>query len=260
MSNEITFCTVSVNNRSKKNDYIVAGKKLAHSVLNYSQHKIVVITNEIESFNDIKNERLILIDCSTNNIVTNTGSRKSFNMNLKLHAIKHARLLNSDYVFYMDCDGYLNENWSDEIASRLLKAYQSRYSFDVLHHPIYRCHGPTSRFLEKKGYPHPWASVFHSLGYEKVPSYMAPQETLLIYKNNSKLQKFIEIWETFERKAIELNLATTTFIAIPIGVAQGESQMKDITFGKRRAWCDMLKGMGLYNLGKHGPIVGKVCW
>ena len=50
MSNEITFCTVSVNNRSRKNNYITAGKKIINSVLNYSKYKIVVITNEVESF------------------------------------------------------------------------------------------------------------------------------------------------------------------------------------------------------------------
>jgi hypothetical protein len=259
MSNQITFCTVSVNNRSRKNNYILAGKTLINSVLNYSKHKILVVTNEVESFNDIKNERLILVDCASHNIVVNTGPRKAFNMNLKLHAIKHAKLLNSDYVFYMDCDGYLNENWSDDTASRLLKKHQDLYSFDVLHNPIYRSSAPINRFLSKKGYPHPWANVFFSLGYEAVPSYMAPQETLMVYKNNSKLQNFIERWELFESKAVELNLVTTAFIAIPIAVAQGESQMKTLSYGRRRHWCEMLKGMGLYNLGKHGPILGRLC-
>ena len=259
MSNEITFCTVSVNNRSRKNNYITAGKKIINSVLNYSKYKIVVITNEVESFNDIKNERLILVDCASNNIVTNTGYRKAFNMNLKLHAIKHDRSLNSDYVFYMDCDGFLNENWSDDIAVGLLKKYQDLHSFDVLHNPIYRSTAPINRFFQKKGIPHPWATVFFALGYETVPSYMAPQETLMVYRNNSKLENFIERWEIFESKAIELNIVTTAFIAIPIAVAQGEAKMKAITYGRRRHWCEMLKGMGLYNLGKDGPILGRLC-
>jgi hypothetical protein len=259
MSNEITFCTVSVNNCSKKNNYITAGKKCINSVLQYSQYKIVVITNEVESFNDIKNERLILVDCASNNIAINTGRRKAFNMNLKLHAIKHARPLNSDYVFYMDCDGFLNENWSDDITVGLLKKFQDSHSFDVLHHPIYRSAAPTNRFFQSKGVPHPWASVFFALGYKKVPNYMAPQETLIVYKNNSKLENFIERWELFESKAIELNIITTAFIAIPIAVAQGEAKMTAITYGKRRHWCRMLKGMGLYNLGKDTPILSRLC-
>jgi len=261
MTPTFTFCTVSANNNSRKNNYIKAGQYCVDSILKFSKQKVTIVTNQKDSFSNFEVNRTNIIDTEENNISVICGGKpgaRGFNMNMKLHAIKHASKLNTDFVVYMDCDGYLKDCWSDEIAKDHFNKFLIKPNLDSVQVTIYNAGPVMDRFHQGKGHPHPWAHVFNHLGYENRPSGRCPQETLLIYKNNDKLKKMLDYWETFEKKALELNIKTA-FIAIPIGVAQNKAEIKFVEYGRRKTWCNFLKGMGLWNLGKHGPIIGRVC-
>tara|TARA_Y100000361_G_scaffold153907_1_gene177209 strand:+ start:12757 stop:13536 length:780 start_codon:yes stop_codon:yes gene_type:complete len=259
MTSKIHFCSVSINNKSRKNNYLDAGLKWANSILNHSDFNASIITNEPDHFKDCDSSRLEVISCSDHGIKINTGGRrKYFNMNSKLYAMKFASKHQPEYVFYMDGDSYLNENWNTETTLSLLDASQSCNNFDALQHIIYRINGPMARHYAKHNTEHPWESVIKSVGYKSIPNYQAPQETLMIYKNNDKFKNFLSLWGKIDQACPEgMN---TSFIGIPVGFCQGKSDMKIITYGRRRHWCGMLNGMGLYNQGKHVQIVSRVCW
>ena len=246
----IEFSTTSINENSKKKDYVLSAIKLIESVLKNSKFGITVTTNEIKSFEKYSsNERVSIIDVNNHDYPTSLGPRKLFNMHNKRFAIENAIKDNVDYVIYLDCDGYLTENWNDKYSLNLFEEMDG----DVFVNRIYSV-GGKNKNAEEKGKTFWWKEVMGDLWDEKFNYCYAPQETHMVFKNNEKLKLFNDFWKEIEKKSFELNNYPTTHIGYPIACSICKSNMK-INYYKGEKWEKYFKGFLLNHMGEETYII-----
>jgi hypothetical protein len=252
----IIFTTVSVNLNSRKKDYIKKGIKLVDSVVNNSKYRIVVLTNDSDSFDTYKNNSQVIIkDLNKLNIKPYTVYENRFNMHLKRHALEMASIYNSNYIIYLDCDGYLTNKWDDIFSLTLF----DKLGGDVYRNSIYSIAGKRDR-VDSKGREFNWKIVTDFLWDDFFcKKCYAPQETHIVFKNNEKFKIFNEIWEQVEKKTYELNITSTNNIGFVIGLSICKSGMNNIFYkSPGESWQKYFSGLGLNHLGKETKIISGV--
>jgi hypothetical protein len=180
---------VTVSIQINKNDfsYLEKGKKLIISNLEFTDFDILLLTNNVEYFNEIKNNRLMIIDYDkTFNEPIISGQK--FNMHIKRLAIRLGSQRNYDVVFHNDCDCYIT-GWDNESYLNLING-----NYDVIF--------PTNPRPQlgglRKSYKHFQDKIdkeFVNLYYEELDYSPNPTETRIIFKNNDKLKLFLNFWD-----------------------------------------------------------------
>ncbi len=117
-----TFLSVYVND----NLYLNASKKLANEILTNTPYDVLITTNEINYFNDIKNDRLTIRNNIPENSVLSYRDGCEFNFNLKYLSFKDLPET-YDVIFYVDGD-IKNIFWND-LSENKLKILIEKYDW-----------------------------------------------------------------------------------------------------------------------------------
>jgi hypothetical protein len=180
---------IEINGGSR---YLESAMKMVKTNLEYTNYDILLLTNNVEFFNEINCERLILIDYSKN-FNEPILSDNRFNMHIKRQPIKLASNLNYDVIYYNDCDCFIN-GWDDYSFKE--KCYED---FDV----AFVSHANPQLGGLRKAYPHFQEKIdleFDGLYYDELDDSPNPAETRVIFKNNEKLTKFLHFWDLISKQ------------------------------------------------------------
>ena len=185
------ICGVSIEIKGGSR-YYESALKMVKTNLEHTNYDILILTNNVEFFKEIDNDRLILIDYSKN-FNEPIVSDNRFNMHIKRLPIKLASNLNYDVIFYNDCDCFIN-GWDDY-------SFKEKCSedFDV----AFVSHASPQLGGLRKAYPHFQEKIdleFKDLYYDELDESPNPAETRVIFKNNEKLTKFLYFWDLISKQ------------------------------------------------------------
>lgn len=167
-------------------------KKLIESNLKYTKFDILVLTNKPLEFKEIEDARLIVVDYDSNFVETKISGNK-FNMHLKRYPISLAKKMKYDVVFYNDCDCYI-DGWDDESFEKKINE-----EYDV----FFPRHANPQLGDLIKNYKHFKDKVEQEFGDLYTPDMdMSPNpaETRIIFKNNEKLDAFLDFWDKISNR------------------------------------------------------------
>ena len=190
---KILFTTTVI--KRKNNDYLVAAKKLINQILEKTKHDILISTNEIDFFSDIKNNRLTV----RNNIkeTSKFSIGTEFNFNLKYHSFEGISD-KYDYIIYLDCDIKL-EKWSND-TDIMIEKVMNGYDFGA--DRITATLGQQINEFKKDGkclFQHKIRqyNILEEYGDDHdIMNSTLPSEHFLIIKNDTKkIEKFYKKWE-----------------------------------------------------------------
>jgi hypothetical protein len=102
--------------------YLKSAKNLVEEILKQTDHDIILSTNNVQYFDDIKDGRLLVRDNINKDITLSYNSE--FNYNLKHYAFKDIPE-HYDVVIYLDCDIKL-DGWvgtSDKYIDTIMSNY-----------------------------------------------------------------------------------------------------------------------------------------
>jgi hypothetical protein len=115
-----TMISLSVN----RDMYLTASKNLITEILSNTQHDVLLTTNNVGFFDDVKNSRLLVRNNVPEDSILSYRSGAEFNYNLKYLAFKNIPE-GYDVVFYIDGDTkntFWNQGSEDSIKS-LMSSY-----------------------------------------------------------------------------------------------------------------------------------------
>lgn len=185
----VTTCAIKINDKKLYDEpsYLEKGKILIKSYLKYTDFDILIITNNVDFYDDIKNERVIIIDYHSNYDLPIT-SKKHFNMHIKRLPIECGSKLDYDIIYHHDCDCYI-EGWDEESYQGLISK-----DFDVF---VHRHDRPEIGKLRKISniYKNKINLEYGDIYYDELDMSPNPTETRMIFKNNDKLKVFLEFWK-----------------------------------------------------------------
>jgi hypothetical protein len=190
----ITTLSIDIKNN---NNYFEKTKKLIETYLNHTNFDILVLTNNVNYFEDLKCTRLILIDYDSNFTETKV-SGQMFNMHLKRLPIKLGMQKNYEIVYYHDGDCFI-DGWDQ--SSFIEKCSEE---FDV----AFVSHANPQLGGLRRDYAHFQYKVDNDLNglyFEELDNSPNPAETRVIFKNNDKLNKFIEFWDLISENNKDYN-------------------------------------------------------
>jgi hypothetical protein len=117
---KILFTMLSL---SVKGDmYLTASKNLINEILSNTQHDVLLTTNNVEFFDDVKNSRLLVRNNVPEDSILNYRNGVEFNYNLKYLAFKNIPE-GYDVIFYVDGDiknTFWNQVSEDNIKSLMI--------------------------------------------------------------------------------------------------------------------------------------------
>jgi hypothetical protein len=185
---EIPNCCVAttcfeISNNSEK--YVENAKKLIETNLMYTDFDLFVYTNKKEKFEEINDARVKVKQYLEEEPII---SRNKFNMHLKRNCIKFSKKYNYDIIFYNDCDCFI-DGWDKESFNEKI-----RENFDV----FFVSHANPQLGGLRKNFKHFQEKIdteFQGLYTEEMDSAPNPAETRVIFKNNEKLDLFLEFWD-----------------------------------------------------------------
>jgi hypothetical protein len=117
---KILFTILSI--KTSNTYYLGYAYKLINELLRNTPHDILLTTNNLDYFQNIKNKRVLLRNIVPNDVLLEINGE--FNYNLKYLCFKNIPK-NYDVIFYLDCD-IKNTFWnseSDNIVYNLMKKY-----------------------------------------------------------------------------------------------------------------------------------------
>lgn len=183
--------TIVVSNsiHIKDNDFSYHEKAITmiNSYLKYTNFDILILTNNVDYFSHIKNDRVIILDYHKNFDEPITSSNK-FNMHLKRYPLRLASKMDYDIIYHHDCDCYIT-GWDDESYMNLIKQ-----DYDI----IFPNEPRNELGILRKNYYHFQEKIdkeFVNLYYEELDNSPNPNETRIIFKNNVKLNIFLDFWD-----------------------------------------------------------------
>lgn len=166
--------------------YLQPCRKLIDGYLKYTNFDILILTNSPSSLEDKVDERLHIVDYRkeyTEPIL----SAERFNMHIKRLAIEKGSNLGYDIIYHHDCDCHIvgwDQKSFDEVIAQPFDIY-----FPTLSTP--RLGGLRKQF---KHFQDKINLEFGDLYEDKFDLSPNAAETFIIFKNNSKLKKFLEFW------------------------------------------------------------------
>lgn len=174
------------------NKHINNTKKLIESNLKYTNFDILVLTNKPLEFKEIEDARLIIIDYDSNFKESITSGNK-FNMHLKRYPISIGKKMNYDVIFYNDCDCYV-EGWDEE-------SFQKKINEDYdIFFPRHANPQLGSLIQNYKHFKDKIEQEFGDLYTKDMDMSPNPAETRIIFKNNEKLDVFLNFWNKISNK------------------------------------------------------------
>ena len=175
--------------------YLQSAKRLANEILEQTSHSVLLSTNNLEFFDEIKSERIIIRNNIDESSIFKFGSE--FNYNLKYHAFKDIPE-SYEVVIYLDCDIKL-DSWSIN-SDELINQIMSTYDF-----------GATRLNCSMSGSVNEYIETGRTLFSHKLESYkiienygkdhdimnsLLPSEHFLILKNDAlKIKNFYKRWK-----------------------------------------------------------------
>lgn len=182
-------------------------------------------------YNKDKNfQRLIVSDINSENIpntIIVPPLRNSvysvcsyFNFNLKYQAIKAAQSLDYDYIIYIDADWRIHKNYSSKKIQSFLENDSSiDFYFERPHQIGVSKHDEWGCFWKHK------ISPYNLMNTNKYDEAHVCNEQFMIFKNNNKLNTFIDSWETKNQFCIDNNIWTFAE-GVEIGMSSVDANMK----------------------------------
>jgi hypothetical protein len=192
--NKILFTILSIE-VNENQMYLNAAKKLANEILMQTKHDVLISTNNINFFNDIKSNRVKIRNNINKNLILSYGGE--FNYNLKHNAIKNIPK-KYDYIIYLDCDIKL-DGWN-ELSDDFFETKFSEYDFGADRLNCY-LHDEVLRYVNQEStlFTHKIKSYDIVENYsmdEDIMNSRLPSEHFFILKNDSeKVKKFQKKWE-----------------------------------------------------------------
>lgn len=180
------ICITEIKNHDK--DYTIHTKKMMDSYLNYTNYDLVILTDNKKSFESyFENQRIRFFDYDFH---FDQPKRISnfFNYHLKRLPIRISKELGYEFIYYVDCDTFI-ENWDSESFDK-----KCQEDFDV----AFVGHATPALGDLRRVYPHFQTKIdleFDGLFYEELDNAPNPAETHVLFKNNSKLDLFLEFWD-----------------------------------------------------------------
>lgn len=171
--------------------YLNAAKKLIETNLKYTNFDIVLLTNMVSKFDDVKDARLRIIDYGSNYSEKIISGNK-FNMHLKRYPIKIAQNLGYEIIYYNDCDCFIS-GWDEVSFNKKINE-----DFDI----FFSKHANPQLGSLIKNYKHFEEKIkneFGDLYTEEMNMSPNPAETRIIFKNNEKLISFLEFWDKISK-------------------------------------------------------------
>lgn len=202
--------------------YLNKSKKLIDTYIKYTSFDILILTNNVEYYSEIKSERVFIIDYNskfTEPIVSN----KKFNMHIKRLPIRLGMELNYDIVYHHDCDCFI-EGWDNNSYDNIIKE-----DYDV----YFPGRGSSRSQLGglRKNFKHFQNKIdteFIGLYYDELDNSPNPPETRIIFKNNYKLKLFLEFWDKISKQNNDFD---TYYDGVYIGTSSVYAKMNgfDVT-------------------------------
>ena len=152
---------------------------------------------------------------------THTKDNRFFNYNLKFAPIKHSIPLNTDYIVFIDADWSINEGFTDKCFYELFHHMES-HNIDFVFERPHQI-GASKRNLSGCF----WSHKIEPFGLNTTNKYDTGHvcnEQCLVFKNNKKLQVFIESWELLFNKVFEESVWPFAE-GVEIGMAAVEAEM-----------------------------------
>lgn len=186
------FCTIAI------------GQKYFDSAINFAKdlnqvsknHEYIIISNKTE--NEIPNTKIIPIDKNETLFIG-----EFFNYNLKYIPIKFAKKMGYEFIIFVDADWKINNTYSEESMYSLFE-YMKNNNLDFLfERPHLIGHG------KHQGNESFWRhkiSFYNLLETDVYDSGHVANEQFLLFKNNKKLDMFLDKWESLEKIATKENL------------------------------------------------------
>jgi len=211
------------------NDYSYHEKtlKLISSYLKYTKFDILVLTNNVDYFKNVEDNRVLLVDYDKifNESIT---SGKKFNMHLKRYPLRLASKMDYDVIYHHDCDCYIT-GWDDESYDKLVNQ-----DYDIIFPNDPR---PQLGNLRKnhKHFQEKIDREFVGLYYDELDQAPNPAETRIIFKNNDKLKVFLDFWDEISNNN---NNYLTYYCGVYFGTSSIHSKMKMGQVGKNLKFSD----------------------
>lgn len=174
-----------INSRYLDN-YLQPCIKLIDGYLKHTNFDILILTNSPYSLKDKVNKRVHIVDYRKE-YTEPIFSAGKFNMHIKRLAIEKGSNLGYDIIYHHDCDCYI-EGWDQK-------------SFDEVTAQPFDIYFPTPSRPQLGGLRKQYKIYQDKINLEFGDLYedrfdLSPNaaETFIIFKNNSKLKKFLEFW------------------------------------------------------------------
>lgn len=203
MRDDIVFTTICVSGNDLnieryqwkgENHYFQVANILVHSVLKFSNAKIVVVTDTPEQFE--KHPRVFVYDIRT---LTSEPLIKEgyFNYHLKRFALQKAFERPEKYVVYLDCDVFLSSKMPENVF----------YEMDQMEADVLGRLGNAS-IRDMLGLNIQEASIkvkeFGSAWKDEYYDATLPHETFFIFKKNEQKQKmFLDTWDGITQQSLK---------------------------------------------------------
>jgi hypothetical protein len=213
MKTVVVANSIHINN----NDFSYHEKalKFINSYLTYTDFDILLLTNNVDYFSEIKNERFLIFNYNEHFNESITSANK-FNMHLKRYPLRLASNMGYDIIYHHDCDCYIT-GWDNESYIDLIKQ-----DYDIIFPNDPR---PQLGGL-RRNYKHFQDKIdreFVDLYYDELDKSPNPAETRIIFKNNEKLQIFLNFWDKISNNN---NNYFTYYCGVYFGTSAKHAEMK----------------------------------
>jgi hypothetical protein len=244
MKTIITTCSIQLKHND--NTYLNNCLKLINTYLKYTDFDILVLTNNVDFFNDVKNERVILCDYNekfNENIISN----KRFNMHLKRYPIMLGSNMDYDVIYHHDCDCYI-DGWDN---TSYLDLIEQDYDVFFPTKPRPQLGGLRNSY---KHFQDKIDREFIGLYYDDLDNSPNPAETRIIFKNNDKLKIFLNFWDKISNNNKDY---LTYYCGVYFGTSAQHAKMKmgEVTSRiKFSEYCKISHGGNILNYFGHRII------
>jgi hypothetical protein len=186
MKTIVVTCAIQI--KKDNFSYLEKSKVLIDGYLKFTDFDILILTNNIDFYEELKNDRLIVLDYNKNYKLP-IKSSDHFNMHIKRLPIEYASNLDYDIIYHHDCDCFI-DGWDEE-------SYQKTINKDC--DVIFNRHTKPQIGILRRSMAHVYdkkiKNEFGDLYYKELDQSPNPTETRIIFKNNKKLKIFLEFWK-----------------------------------------------------------------
>lgn len=219
MKYNLLFCTLAIGN-----EYNGYAQRLFKSIVKATNNRLLVVTDNVNYFDNIKNNKLIVKQLDKTYVLTSNlvDEIRNFNYNLKYVPIYFANKEDCDFIVYLDCDWFIKPNGFNFHKFEARITEMLGFGFDGIA-------GRGRRLIdEKKERTFLPKEKIEFYGLDKTDKYDNCQvinEQYIILRKTDKINKFIDAWSILEKKCTaEKGMAYAE--GLEIGMAALDSNIK----------------------------------